>query len=350
MKVTYFPYTIVQPSALKSLSACFSNLILYQLSDAIPSEGMREGVERGVFKIRFQGQEMHRKLISVWNDFESWAKLHQTPRDLKTIFFKGLKDRTPFFNETATARIASEIKHHGLEENCDKSASLIFSSVFFLYIAEKYDSQSWDIETELESFEDMEQNMIKNLKGGEEDENKFAPDRRDIPADNPCDHMIPERISAWIHLFLDDIRRSGEPMPAVYVTSNPLALEHVLDKADQWEHAFEINGIPTERISDERRFTWQRSLMNRLSALADHSNGSLPEPTLSPPYGTTEDASVSLSAYRIQESPWDFFVRFIDSGLYGELKKIKKTPGPNHTVVVLLNRSSERIPRSLLRG
>ncbi|OGP62421.1 MAG: hypothetical protein A2V65_00220 [Deltaproteobacteria bacterium RBG_13_49_15] len=76
----------------------------------------------------------------------------------------------------------------------------------------------------------------------------------------------------------------------------------------------------------------------------------MPETTLSPPYCTTEDGSLSLSAYRIQEPPFDFFMRFIDSGLYDELKKIKKTPGPNHTVVVLLNRSSERIPSSLLRG
>ncbi len=157
MKPIYFPFTYVSEPVAEALASCFKQTVVYASSGDLP-ESMQKWMKNSILDIRTPVINDEDKLDAVIKDYKNWANIH---KESGMAFFKSKKNTIPFFDDTYTSQIRSAIKQNPEPEKPDP----VFNSRLFLHIAQEFDMQNWELTRDLDLFDDMEQKLIKELKG-----------------------------------------------------------------------------------------------------------------------------------------------------------------------------------------
>ncbi|MEW5909434.1 MAG: hypothetical protein AB1659_06525 [Thermodesulfobacteriota bacterium] len=329
-----FPNTFLREDELKRLTTCFSTVILYRVTDEIIPEAFQVAVENRRVELRFPVRELHPQLVSIWEEFEAWSKMHKTSRDLKTIFFTG-SETPPFFGETAPSWIAAELKRLGRQDAGVQETHQYVQAGLFLTVAHRYDRQYWEAEHDLCNAEAIEKKLFHALTGQEKEELAVELDEGAIPREDPGGYMISERIAAWGALFLKDLKEEKISMPHIFIASSSSVLEYVLDQAKAWDQVIEDAMIPEDSSSDQAGLEYRKALCENLFPLLKDSTAAVPNPML-PSLGISGISSGFLNVYRIKENPRDFFIRMLNSHNEQDLQKIKREDEYGSTLIALL--------------
>ncbi|MCF8068657.1 MAG: hypothetical protein K9L30_08745 [Desulfobacterales bacterium] len=153
--------------------------------------------------------------------FQSWANIHE---GRSPAFLKSRKESVPFYDDTVTTHIRTEINRYKDDKLENADASTIFPARLFLQIAHDFDLNSLDAENTLSSLGDTEKNIMTELKGGKD---VLFPDHTGgvVPAPGGVsNYMVPERIRAWCRLMLQ-----SDDIPSVFITAGRTAYEYMLD-------------------------------------------------------------------------------------------------------------------------
>ena len=110
IKPIYFPFTYVPHGVAQALAACFRRFIVYQPTGKKVPDEMQPWVEADVMEVRVPDHTDDHAIEKVVKDFRSFASLHYDSKNLKTAAFLGKQYSVPFFGETATSRIVSDLK------------------------------------------------------------------------------------------------------------------------------------------------------------------------------------------------------------------------------------------------
>ncbi len=331
MKPIYFPFTFISKPIVEALSACFKQTVVYQISSQKVPEKMQEWCKSGTLDIRIPVEGDEKKLDKILKDYRAWINLHQGS---EIAFLKTQADKIPIFDETSASQIRDDIKKISRENQSQEKPDDLFNARLFLHIAQEFDLQNDELKQDLLLFETMEQDLMKNLKGENEDLHMQTADNRTVEADDPGHYMTKERIKAWAHLMQHDQQVSG-----LFVTSSRAMLEHLIDITPEVEKLICFDAIPVFENRVEEMERWQVGLMESLDMLATNPRPSSTDGIFHAPAADGCDRKVALTLYIVPcETPHDFFARCVEGDLFCA-KDENKEAGLKNTLIGLLETS-----------
>ena len=328
MKPIYFPFTYISKPVAEALYTCFGKTIFYQPSSKNIPEEIRKLSERDVLDIRISGKPEKKdeeKLSAILKEYNAWASLHQGNRGVQLDFFKALKNKIPFFNETSASQIKADLRNITAENPIQKEPDPVFNARIFLSIAQEFDMQSDKIDLEMASFETARKDLIKTLKGKDETLPLVPGYGDEFKAGNlsDCEYMIPERVEAWALLMCCDLMHDRKEMFGLFVTTSRQAIDYLLEKAPENENIFSIDAIPMMENQVEETAKLQKGLMEHLEMVAESSRPLERGDFTAVTNDLKCETKVSLSLYIVPKtSPLEYFSRFIRfDSTCGEIEK-----------------------------
>lgn len=328
MKPIYFPFTFISKQVVEAISACFEQTVVYQISSYHVSEKMLEWNKNNRLEIRMPVEGNEKKLDAILKDFQIWAKDHQGS---EIAFLKTQAGKIPYFAESSPSQIRAEIKRKSFDNQSRKKIDDLFNTRLFLLLAQEFDLQNYTLNKDLLLLNEMEQNLMSNLKGENKTSHKKAAESKALETDDPGYYMPSKRIEAWAHLMQRDQQTS-----ALFVTSSRSAFEHLLENASESEELISFDSIPVLESKVEEIVRWQDGLMETIEIIA--SNDWLPSKPgmFKAPLDVECDRKVSLTLNIIPgEKPHKFFARCIEHDL-SHVKEINHTAGFKNTIIGLI--------------
>lgn len=336
MRSIYFPFTYISNQVAHALHACFGKTIVYQPSKMYISEEIQKLTEQGVLDIRISGKlenKDEKNLLAILKEYDAWGNLHQGGRGTQLDFFKAMRNKIPFFDDTSASQIKADIKDITGENPVRKKPDPVFNARIFLSIAQNFDMQNDKIDQDMASLETARMDLIKNLRA-EDEISPVVPGYQDAfktgnLADS--DHMIPERIEAWTLLMGCDPMQREDEMSGLFVTNSQQTMDYVLEKTPETEKILSIDAVPMVENSIEKSAKWSNDLMKYLKNAAESPMPLNCDHFAAFPENLKFEKKVSLSIYLVPGvSPLEYFSRFsrFDSALSGITKvrvKLKNT-------------------------
>lgn len=344
MEPIYFPFTYIPNATIQVLSECFKTTAVYQPSNGsrLP-DGMQKWVDQEIIRVHVPVQGDESRLAQVCRSYYDWANLHQ---GALTNFLRTAQNEIPLFEETSAFRLRAEIgravsergaPHGGQgQKTVESSEDLLFKARLFLQMAQEYDIQCRDIQSELRSLDKMQHNLFKNLKGDAEELGELiGEDENDTAfacsmADNATEYRIEDRLAAWTQLLRRDAKRS-----AVFITSSRAAIEYILEKMPQVRR---VADFPIHTLQDVGSGEMNRLQENLVRYLETLTNGGSPESVagLEKPDMNITAGNVSLTLYLASgKNPLDFFSSCVDGNDFQAIQDERKSEYKN-TVLGLI--------------
>jgi len=166
MKPVYLPFTYVSDPIAEALCACFTQIVIYQpVGNQVP-ENMLKLEKEGVLDIRTPVRGDEGKIDAICRDYREWLTIHQGG---EIGVLKVQDEKIPFFSEFSSYQIIQEIKNHKQPKTRRAKAEPLFTDRIFLKIAQDYDIENWDVAQDMVFLQEMEQTLMRDLKG--EDDN-----------------------------------------------------------------------------------------------------------------------------------------------------------------------------------
>jgi hypothetical protein len=316
MKPIYFPFTYISNRLAHALHTCFGKTTVYQPSKQNVSKEVHQLTEQGVVDMRFLakwGDKDEKKLSAILKEYAAWTNLHQGDRGIQLDFFKVMKNKIPFFDDTSASQIKADIKNISAVNSNQKEPDPVFQARIFLSIAQNFDRQNDKIAQDMASFENARKDLIKNLRVEEETTTAGQGYQYEFETGHLADydHMIEERMAAWTLLVCNNQMKREDELSGVFVTSSQPTIDYVLEKTPETEKILSIDRVPTGENSPEKLTACSRNLMTYLKNAAESSLPLKCDPLSVFPADLALSDNVSLSIYLVPGiSPFEYFSRF----------------------------------------
>ena len=310
MKPIYFPFTFISAKTAEIIHSFFDQLVLYQPSNLKAPEILYKMAEEKTLCLRAPVSGDEDRLRMVFKDYQNWINYHQIT---DTAFLKTQSGSIPFFSDTSISQIKSDIKKITANK-IKKENEDLFIKRLFLYLAQEYDNQQFELDRELLLLDKLNRTFICNLKG--EPEEYF--NRKTFTPDDSGAFMFQHRFKAWAQLFLED-----DEISAFFITNYKSAPEYILEQTKEAVKIISIDSLPLVEKTDKKTIIFKKKIVKNIDALAknkwepDKYNFNLDSDNET----KKSDDTISLTIYIIPDkTPYEFFSGFIGKKL-PELKK-----------------------------
>ena len=330
MKPVYFPFTHISEDILKKISVFFRPLTVLLPSGLNISGDMEKWVESGLLEMRLPAGDDDDRLQAMLKDYRVWANLHQRGQK---AYLNHLMDEIPFFNDTSMSQIVKDIKENPQDGGFRNCPDPLFSAKAFLLIAQEFDRQQCEVNQGVQSFEKKEHDLMKNLKG-ENDDGDVGPLSDATPwADNAMNYMVEERLRVWARLFFSNISLDDQEITALFITGSSLTSEYLLEKFSDAERIFEFDSFPISNLKNDKTKGWRKHLIDTLDNLAKSRWASSSNVVVQGPdrKGCGEKMALSLDIIP-ETSPIDFVSSLFPSNPNG-MAENSIEPEFNHTII-----------------
>jgi hypothetical protein len=290
MKPVYFPFTYINDTVARDLYACFRQVTIYQpIANNIP-ENVQSLAKEGVLDLKVPVSGDEARLGALIKEYKEWGELHQKS---DTAFLKAIGERIPFFDDTFSSQIASQIKKIRGENYLKESPDILFNARLFLCLAQDYDIVQDGINRDLISVYEMEKRLLEGLT--HEDEVFFSKNTGSSlqAADNSGKYKIKERIEAWTYLMSNDKEKSR-----FFITSSRDAFEFIIEKAGDSQKVIELSNIPVFPQS-EVIHKWQEMLLEQIEELSKDDNYKINRKIRELPVAEKIRREISLTIFRV---------------------------------------------------
>jgi hypothetical protein len=314
VKPIYFPFTFISAPEVAAVSACFKQTAVYQPSRrAIPSE-IEKLAESGLIDVRIPVAGDEDRLGAILKDYNEWARIHKGGA---FDFLRAWDGKVPFFDETSLSQIRSDIRKDSRAEPFHEEFEDGFSARLFLAIAQEFDLQQNALNRDLDLFDAMERNLIKELQGEEESSAADTPGNGKYQIMDPGLYMTSERLKAWAVLNRHDQEASG-----LFVTTSRSVVDELIDRAPEIELVMDVDGLPIGALGDADIEKWQEDFLETLRVLVTSAWPMATDGMFKAPGQSGADEYVSIKLYIAPgEIPHELFGRCAASGLAGTQKE-----------------------------
>lgn len=231
-KPIYFPFTYISESTAALLSRFMGPVIVFQPDEINQPETLGRLESDGHIEIRVPAADFGDRLAQCLTEFAEWGRLHHGEETSLKNFFK-----TGFSRNNFTAQIRTDILKHGKEDTSGPDP--LFLSRLFLLMAQDLDMKQSEINQELASSIDDEQELFSGMTG-----EKKVPDpaKESLFQNDFGVYKTGSRISAWFRLL-----ETAADESAFLVTSSRAVFEKMLEKIPGLEKVRELKNIPFQQ-------------------------------------------------------------------------------------------------------
>jgi hypothetical protein len=344
MTPIYFPFTYVSQTVVSAFCSCFPEVIVYQPARLTTPNNMNELATKGLINIRFpealpdalDDTFDDNRFNTICKDFKNWMDLHQ---GTEIDFLKAQMDETPFFDESSTFRISTDIRKKVGQKKHDQDVSdLYLKARIFLKFTQDFDMQNIEIDQRFKSCQEMEQDLFKTLKGEEAHlfEKKSQKNHgagADGPSKDQGSYMTSERVNAWTRLVTSP-GTCKKALSGLFITTSHAVFNFIKEKTPDAEKICEFDSIPISPGTEKEVEKWQKSLGEYINIIAQDPAEISSDIMLKPPLAKEPSETFTLKLFIAKdEAPRDFFARC--AGLNkpeNEKKEIKQELNINTTV------------------
>ncbi len=221
MQALYFPFTYMSAQTAQTLITAGLDEPVVYLPDC------RQPATHCDIHYRTPITAGDTQLQALLKQYRHWLSVHGGRAGEAAAFFKSAQTAPPFFEDSHTFKITSEIRQH-LRKDSTAGPSLPaptetddLTARLFLLIAQEFDNQQVDLEFALNGVSRDRRHLMESL-GALAGDDRFpthAPD-------DPGQLMTAQRLSAWGQLLLAD----PDP-PRLLVTTSPAVIAFARDMA-----------------------------------------------------------------------------------------------------------------------
>jgi hypothetical protein len=253
LSLVYFPFTLIAPSLVETLSSYFGRVILYRPVGSPPMKDLERWITQGFLEIRvpFEGVIDKNALIAEVEQWKTWGLWNQ---GADTAYLKATGGQMAPVHPLAP-EIASEIKGTAAktQENAKKGKLAI---QLFLHLAQDFDRQSRELGEQLKGFRGQHQALQAFLRVDEpeEGEDPITPEPFPQLNEDLGGVMIENRMLAWNHLFEEDSHESS-----LLFTDSPAAHAWFLDLAQEKIPLLKFN-LPCTQPAPKHLLPWRDTL------------------------------------------------------------------------------------------
>jgi hypothetical protein len=226
--ICFFPFTHISDPRAKLLADALGPVTVYLPADSMTSTRMQVWGQQGAMETRTPAGLDGAALMAAVRDFKDWAEVHGTKLSDISDFYRRSQGRPPLVDENGPSQILTQIKHLESGDAAEKPDRL-FQSALFLALAHDHDMHQDEAGRQLGSVAAMEAELYANISGNAEDADLSATLRPSAAAAAAHQEhgvrMVTQRLQAWACLA-----QSCPPAAAVYVTTSPAVLDHVLER------------------------------------------------------------------------------------------------------------------------
>ncbi len=331
MKPIFFPFTFLSDPFAGILKTFFDKTIIYQPASGKIYDSIQRGADERVLEIRAPIGGDEQRLESLLYEYRQWLDRQRGSEMtfFKTKLFDSFSiDAIPGFSDTSTSQIKSQIKKMGSQETPQRPDPL-FTARFFLWVAQEFDMQHYDINRDLEIFRDMEKELFSGIICENENVKGLSRNIETVITEDPGQYKTFQRMTAWFKLFEQDPVEPDQNGTLFLVSKSRAVLNYLLDLQEDADtrKIVEAEAIPIGDRSGEEAQPFRNNLMNHLDRLSENPSG---EPFSS--FATPETAgkpTATLEVYAFGKSPWNLLAgnKQLDAyNIQGEkLEKINKT-------------------------
>ena len=304
MKPVYFPFTYINDTVARDLCACFGQVTVYQPGARSIPESMQRLAEEGMLDLKVPVSGDEAKLEALIKEYREWGELHQKS---DTAFLKAIGERIPFFDDTFSTQLASQIKKIRDENYSKEKPDILFNARLFLCLAQDYDIMQDGINRDLVSVYEMEKKLLEGLT--DEDEVFFSKNTGSSlqASDDSGKYKIKERIEAWTYLMSND-----RELPGFFITDSRDAFDFVIEKAGDIKEIIELASVPVCAQPDiiDR---WRGIFIEQLEGLIKDDNFAVDEKIYNLPAAKESERKISLKLFRItNKSRSDFINKILE--------------------------------------
>jgi len=303
MKPVYFPFTYINDTAARDLCACFGQVTVYQPGAQSIPENMERLAKEGMLDLKVPVSEDEARLVALIKEYKEWGELHQKS---DTAFLKAIGERVPFFDDTFSTQLASQIKKIRDENYSKEKPDILFNARLFLCLAQDYDLVQDGINRDLISVYEMEKKLLEGLT--HDDEAFFCKNTGSSlqAADDSGKYKIKERIEAWIYLMSND-----KENPRFFITDSRDAFDFIIEKAVDIKKVIELASVPVCAEADIMN-KWRDILTGQVEGLLKDDNFEIDEKIYDLPAAKEPDRGMSLKIIRIiNKSRRDFINKIL---------------------------------------
>ncbi len=331
MKPVYFPFTYINETVARYLYACLGQITVYQPCAHDVPENMQRLADEGLLSLKIPVSGDEARLEALIKEYKEWGELHQKSN---AAFLKAIGERVPFFDDTFSTELASQIKKIRDEHNSKEKPDILFNTRLFLCLAQDYDLVQDGINRDLISVYEMEKKLLDGLT--REDEEFFSKKTGSYlqAADDSGKYKIKERIEAWTYLMSNDME-----MARIFVTDNNDAFDYIIEKAGDSQKIIELSDIPFSHKSGIMH-KWQDMLSKQVEGLLKYDNFTIDEKIYNLPAVKEPESEVSLKLFRIINKSRHDFINTILGRNYQDII-IKNIEGEiNRSIFICLSEHS----------
>jgi hypothetical protein len=224
MTPIYMPFTHISAETAWALALVFEEVTLYQTWAQKPVHTISRWIEKGFIAPRIPVKGADAKIDTVIQRYHTWAESNSHMGGFDTAFLKTRLETIPFFDDTATSQIRSDIQK-GPDARKDLSGNYLprdplFEALVFLRMAEEYDAKNEEIDTDLSYHDALEKDLMRQLHGEKDVSQQVPSQSRQKPPTDPGSVMTAERIRCWLKLYASD--KHGYDL---FVTDSPSVVE-----------------------------------------------------------------------------------------------------------------------------
>lgn len=327
MDPLFFPFTHIGPHTVAAAARFFAKLTLYQPVAGFEPEGVGLSVGDGFLNIRIPVPDDGDLVASAVRDFQLWARQHQNRGDLRTILPGAAASRLPYFDDSATTQILSDLRP-GRQKNAPHTPAL-FNARLFLCLAQELDRQRWELNRQLERAEAGSRTLMKELRAAAVNDGAELNSTPSVLPDDASEFMISERLRAWAQLFLAD-----SPDNAMLLTTSPGIIADFITRSGTAAVLMRLTADELPSAGETARIEFKSALMARIESAAHQS---WPFETPLGPASGDEDRAAELTIYLIPNQPLRAYVIKM-AGLEPSepVEPQRQDAGARHVVVGLL--------------
>ena len=224
MQPIYMPFTHISDKLADYIHHLLGPVILYQPGGLPIPRKIGQLSEKESIEIRIPIEPKDDDpLAGIKQNHHAWAKgLSNRPR-IDVRGFMASCDPIPFYQESSSAHIRTEINQLCRGEALGLRNDPILTARLFLALAQEYDVQKLELAQDMSAVAHMEKHLLENLKGDRDDAFNFSRIHGDFREDLG-NYMTRGRIDAWSVLY-----QNADSGADVFVTDSLAVMEKLCE-------------------------------------------------------------------------------------------------------------------------